>query len=195
MVETGKEKIIEATVGLVKGDGPGAATTDRVAAAAGCAKGLVHYHFKTKGALWTAVIKRLAEKRRARWTKAFSGAKWAVTDTWKTVLADRRDGIVKLMVTVSGEDPETDDAISEAALQFGHTMTEAVQRFLTRMEMEPGVPIEQLGWSLASVLHGTIVQLDAGAPSNILEDAWAAAWLGVLSTASPGGGVSRDRRG
>jgi AcrR family transcriptional regulator len=183
--QSGKVRIVKATIQLLHEKGAAATTTDRVAAAAGCAKGLVHYHFGTKSALWTAVIGTLAERRRNRWSKAFTGRKWAVTDTWKIVLEDREDGIVKLIASIIGQDRETDDAISQTTQQFGHTMTDAVRRFLERMDMEPGVPIEQLGWSLSSVLYGTIVQLDAGAPAEILADAWAAAWLGVLSSGNP----------
>ena len=160
-MESGKERIVSATIKLLQKHGPVATTTDRVAVAAGCAKGLVHYHFRTKSALWSEIVQTLGKRRHERWAKAFSGAKWAVTDTWKIVLADRREGIVRLIASIGGEDRDTDDAISSVTQQFSRTMTEAVRRFLDRMEMDPGVPIEQLGWSLSSVLHGTIIQLDA----------------------------------
>ena len=193
-METGKHRIIEATIGLLQERGAAGTTTDRVAAAAGCAKGLVHYHFGSKASLWAAVLTDLAKKRRDRWAKAFTGTKWAVTDTWKNVVADRQEGIVRLIASIHGEHAETDKAIEEITQQFGQTMTDAAQRFLARMGMEPGMPIEQLGWSLASVLHGTVLQLDAGGPPEILQDAWAAAWLGVLSSGKPDHQRRRERR-
>ncbi len=181
-METGKHRIVEAAIALLQERGPTGTTTDRVAVAAGCAKGLVHYHFGSKASLWTAVLADLAQKRHDRWAKVFTGTRWAVTDTWKNVIADKDEGIVRLIASIQGEHEETDHAIEDVTKQFGQTMTDAAQRFLARMGMEPGVPIEQLGWSLASVLHGTVLQLDSGGPPDILEDAWAAAWLGVLST-------------
>jgi hypothetical protein len=117
-----------------------------------------------------------------------------VTDTWKIVLADREEGIVRLIASIHGEHEAIDETISDLTQEFGLTMTDAARRFLARMGMEPGVPIEQLGWSLASVLHGTVLQLDAGGPPDILEDAWAAAWLGVLSTGKQSDAQRRRER-
>ena len=60
-METGKHRIVEATIALLQERGATGTTTDRVAVAAGCAKGLVHYHFGSKASLWSAVLEDLAK--------------------------------------------------------------------------------------------------------------------------------------
>ncbi len=51
--------------------------------------------------------------------------------------------------------------------------------------MKPSIPAEQLGWLLAAIVQGMAFQVAAGGDMEVIENAYAAAWLGVLSLAEP----------
>jgi TetR/AcrR family acrAB operon transcriptional repressor len=57
-----RQRILDSALQLVRENGAEAMSIEAVAAAAGSAKGLVHYHFKTKQGLLSAVAEKLAEQ-------------------------------------------------------------------------------------------------------------------------------------
>ena len=50
-------------------------TIESVAREAGCAKGLVHYHYRTKSSLYAAAAKHLLSAHEARWKDALQATK------------------------------------------------------------------------------------------------------------------------
>ena len=51
--------------------------------------------------------------------------------------------------------------------------------------MKPSIPAEQLGWLLAAIVQGIAFQVAAGGDMEVIENAYSAAWVGVLSLAEP----------
>ena len=64
---------------------------------------------------------------------------------------------------------------------LGSLIGDALGGMLTRHGVRCRVSPKEVGWLLASVLSGVGFLLLAGASRNDLEDAYAAAWLGILS--------------
>ncbi len=91
--EQARARIVEASRGLLLETGLDGWTVDGVARRAGCAKGLVHYHFGTKGALLSATAEQLAS---ARWKRIGAGLQLrgpaAIDALWDSVLAAVRSG-------------------------------------------------------------------------------------------------------
>ena len=150
-----REVILQAAAELLRDRGAGKVTVASVAEAAGCAKGLVHYHFKTKQNLWDAVAEHVAASRWATWEAAFQApsASKVVANTW-TLLVDG-DGVATV-----------------------------AERFLDDLGVTLRVPNSEVTALLTSVIAGTGLQMLNEGASGELENAYAAAWLGMLSLES-----------
>ena len=84
--EASKAALAEAAERVLLEAGLNGLSLDRVAREAGCAKGLVNYHFRTKGDLLAAVAARLAARRRERLLTAAQGVGAAALDgLWDSV--------------------------------------------------------------------------------------------------------------
>ena len=82
-------------------------------------------------------------------------------------------------------DSAVDQAVSKASARFRDQITTATRDLLARANCESTLPVDRLGWLLTAVVDGMSFQLAAGADAEVLADAYAAAWLGVLSLTSP----------
>lgn len=91
--EEARSRIVEASGAVLLETGVAGWTVDAVARRAGCAKGLVHYHFGTKGALLAATAEQLAS---GRWRRIAAGLQLrgpaAIDALWDSVLAAVRSG-------------------------------------------------------------------------------------------------------
>lgn len=91
--ERARGRIVEASRAVLLESGVEGWTVDAVARRAGCAKGLVHYHFGTKGALLLATAVQLAT---GRWRRIGAGLQLrgpaAIDALWDSVLAAVRSG-------------------------------------------------------------------------------------------------------
>ena len=91
--ERARARIVDASHAVLLDGGMEGWTVDAVARRAGCAKGLVHYHFGTKGALLHATAGQLAA---ARWRRIAAGLQLrgpaAIDALWDSVLAAVRSG-------------------------------------------------------------------------------------------------------
>jgi AcrR family transcriptional regulator len=94
--EQSKESIVHAAEALVRRRAATGVTVEQVAKEAGCAKGLVHYHFKTKRGVLEAVAKQLATVRQANWVAAFRApdARTAIDQTWTLLTNESDDGTI-----------------------------------------------------------------------------------------------------
>ncbi len=188
--EAARSSILEATESLLRRQGAGAITVDSVARAAGCAKGLVHYHFGTKANLLKQALLSLSGAREARWIAAMSATtpEDAIDETWSLIIEEARNGTLRALASLAiTNDPVIDRVVRAGIREFGEGLTHALAAMLDRAELTPTIPAEQIGWMIAAVVQGTSQHLVAGAEPEILENAYAAAWLGVLSLAGPSG--------
>jgi AcrR family transcriptional regulator len=177
-------------VSLLRQQGAAAITVDSVARAAECAKGLVHYHFGTKTNLLKQAFLGLSGAREARWIAAMSATtpEDAIDETWGLIIDEARNGTLRALASLAiTSDPVIDRVVRTGVREFGGGLAHAVAAMLDRAGLTPMVPAEQIGWMIAAVVQGTSHHLVAGVGPEVLENAYAAAWLGVLSLAGPSG--------
>lgn len=184
-----RAKILECAEELVRRKGANAVTVEAVAKAAGSAKGLVHYHFKTKKGLLSAVAGRLSQSRIERWSAAFESESpnQAIDRSWKLLAEESGNGTLRGWLTLLGaKESLADQATNNALKQFGKSVGNALLRMLEEdMGLRPTVPADEVGDLLVAVIDGIGVQLLGGADADELHGAYAAAWLGLLSLTEP----------
>jgi AcrR family transcriptional regulator len=184
--ERARTAILEAAVQLLRGSG--GLTVDQVAGAARCAKGLVHYHFHTKGALLAAAASQLAERRRSRWGEVFRAKTPddAIRRSWDLLVSESRDGTLRAWLALCAERNEvTGQTVSSEVEAFSNAVAKAAEVLVRNLGLTPTVSMQELGLLLAAVVHGSGLQLEAGIAPARLQGAYAAAWLGVLSLTHP----------
>ena len=183
--EATRKSILDAAEAVLRRRGAHAMTMDAVARAAKCAKGLVHYHFQTKKQLLVETVLRIAAAREAVWVEAFDtpNPQDAIDRTW-VVEAD--SGTLKAWTSlVALADEAVDQAVNKASSELRGRITEATEELLARAGLRPTIGGEPMGWLLAAVVHGIGFQVAAGGDMDVLENAYAAAWLGLLSLTEP----------
>ncbi len=186
--EATRKSILDAAETVLRQRGAHTMTMDAVARAAKCAKGLVHYHFQTKKQLLVETVLRIAAAREAVWAEAFDtqNPQDAIDRTWEVVIGEADSGTLKAWTSlVALADDTVDQAVNKASSEFRSRITEATKELLARAGLRPTIGGEPLGWLLAAVVHGIGFQVAAGGDMDMLENAYAAAWLGLLSLTEP----------
>lgn len=179
-----RERILTAATKVAQADGVSGLTVEAVAREAGCAKGLVHYHFRTKRELMDALARRFVERRSSSWVAALSGdaPEKAINRGWRLLTDESGQGVAQMWATLcSGGGELPDQAVREIVAQFAGSLGEVVTRTMAGAGLRPTVPTSEIGWLLAAVVTGLSLELAAGAKRTEIEGAWAAAWLGILS--------------
>ena len=145
-------------------------TVDAVAREAGCAKGLVHYHFKTKAALMAAGQEPSA----------------AIHASWSLVASEAADGTAAACAALGVDASELIvQTVRESRGAFVHVLADALTKLFGRMGRATSVPASEIGGLLAAVIEGVGLQIAGGTPTDSLESAWAAFWAGILSLTRP----------
>lgn len=182
-----REAIIESAEALVRKNGAGAVTIEEVAKAAGTAKGLVHYHFKTKQGLLSAVADRLAASRIDNWATALRpGAPESAAETsWRLLTEEAATGVILAWQTLlyTGANANLPDQTAKLhASNFSNSLgTALTQLFADDMGLIPTIPTPEIGWLMAAVIDGIGLQLLAGIREERLYGTYAAGWLGLLA--------------
>ena len=172
-------------------------TISAVADEAGCAKGLVNYHFKSKDNLLAATLRQLADSRLDAWQSAFKArTPEAVIDrTWKLVLDESRTGVLKAMASsLSCPGVQTERTVKSINDEFAAAVGVAAEELLAKLGMSPRFPVVQLGALMAAVANGIGLQLGTGGDAANLENSYAVAWLGVLQMSESRKPQRRRRR-
>lgn len=176
--------LLETASRLLRERGASRVSIAAVAEAAGCAKGLVHYHFKNKQNLWAAVAHHIAVDRANRWSTALSAntASDAVADSWKLLTEESVDGSARAWFSISGPDtPVPGHAVSAVESLFLREISESLDALFQRLGVRLRVPLDEVAALLVSVIDGIGLQLLRADRAPQLENAYAAAWLGILS--------------
>ena len=183
--EQARRSILDAAIHELRDKGAGTATVEAVAKRAGCAKGLVLYHFKTKQKLLESAGSALANTRVAKWTTAFEGtATEAIDQTWEVLTTESANGVTMAWSSLLSPTGQiSDQAVSDISKSFANALGEAGFGLFARLGTEPRVSKEELGWLLASIVTGIETALLTGANAEAVNGAYTAAWLGVLSLA------------
>jgi TetR/AcrR family transcriptional repressor of bet genes len=186
--EKSKQSIVAAADALIRRKGAANITVDQVAKEAGCAKGLVHYHFKTKRGVIEAVARHLATGRTQEWVAAFRAPtpKGAIDQSWALLTKESEDGTIRAWTSVFGPGgviPE--QMVKKAVEDFAVALGAAADELLRDLDLAPSILPSENGWLLGAVVHGMGLELLSGADPGELEGGYAAAWLGILSLADP----------
>jgi AcrR family transcriptional regulator len=182
--EASKDAILAAGIALLKRGTTTRVSVDAVAKEAGVAKGLVHYHFKTKKGLFETIAGRLAADRRQAWEHAFRkpDPQQAIDGTWALLTAESDDGTLlawDMLFGSSGVLPE--QTVRDETEAFGGGLGAAAQGMLARLGLHPSIPVSEIGALLSAIVQGMGTLLVRGSDAERLHGAYAAAWVGLLS--------------
>jgi AcrR family transcriptional regulator len=161
---------------------------DRVANEAGCAKGLVTYHFKTKGDLLAAAANGLFAEREHLWKSALSAPtpEAAISRSWRVICDEVDQGFWRALSSLGAEiDKVTVRTVNNRQEEFCRTLALSVRDLLAGLALEPTVPGEELGHLVAAALQGFEIQLASGIARPHVESGHAALWVAILSLTRP----------
>ena len=176
--------LLETASALLRERGASKVSIAAVADAAGCAKGLVHYHFKNKANLWDSVADHLAASRAAAWSDALYAetASEAVAASWLLLTEESANGVGRAWFSMLGPDtPIAGQSVSKVDAVFREAIAGSLTALLDGLGVRLRVPLAEVAALLISVIDGVGLQLLRDDPSPDLENAYAAAWLGILS--------------
>lgn len=174
-----REKILEATLGLLKSGYLTDWTVDMVAERAKCAKGLVIYHFATKSQLLLAATAAIRGARLDSRTQAVRGDPAAALDRlWQQLVQEVTGGEFALWVGLLGH-----REAGHLARDAGPGQQQFVAAIASTFRLPANHPLVQ---ALPAVLDGLQVQLLQGVAESVVREAYDAIWLGVIDMASTG---------
>lgn len=180
-----RSAILRAAEELVCKRGGAGVTIQQVALAAGSAKGLVHYHFKTKKGLLSAVAELITQKRCEHWSELLAAESPgdAIESTWLHLTGESTSGVARAWLSLLGPgSPVADQVVRNLRVDFLTSLTEALVQMLEHgMGLEPTIPKDELGRLLAAVVDGMTFELASGTDPDELRGAYAAAWVGILT--------------
>ena len=162
-----RERVLAATIRLLREGGYSAASVQAIAKAAGMSLGSLQHQFPTKAKLMTAVVERQAEMRLA----AYQAQAEAIADplaryigsfdsTWALVKEPEFVAVLEILLA-RRSDPEL-WAESEAAIQSSDTV---LKQWVSRLAADVGDPpaVAQFRRSLSNTfLYGLAMQLTVG---------------------------------
>ena len=172
------DSIVEAGVAAIHESNLTDWTVESVATKAGCAKGLVLYHFKSKDALLVRIAERVrrvqAEKRLSALKIGPKGAA-ALDRLWAALASEVKVGTFGLWVGLLG-DPRSRKAAARPAQEVVDLITAAAEAL--------GVPVDSLALPLIpAALDGLSLELLQGSAPATVRERFDSFWLGVLSEA------------
>ncbi len=181
------DAIIAATSAALKELGASKVTVDLVAERAGCAKGLIHYHFKTKDALFAATARHIWRERAKAWEQAFRGTpSEAIGATRDLLLEEAASGTVRACLSISQEPGKmTGQAVSESIAELAAAVERGLSGLLERAGLRATIPTGDIARLVSAVVQGLGFQLVTGADPKALEEPYHAFWAAVLSLTQP----------
>lgn len=163
-----KHRIVEASERVLIEQGLEGWTVEVVAREAGCAKGLVHYHHRTKGALLIATGARLAARRLQRVLASLSLRGTAALDAlWDAILAGVRSGETQArLALLASREP----AVREPFAVTAETLDELAEKFTIAFS-QPEFDLGDARALMASI-EGIETLLVAGVPVLDVRDSY-----------------------
>lgn len=172
---TMRDEITTAAASLLGSQGLAGWSVDKVAERAGCAKGLVHYHFGSKDTLLSEVRQRVEFRRREDRIGAFSGRAGAsaLDALWEVLAAEVQEGrfgawldLVRYFGPSSSRAGSADDL----------RLATAAARALDASERD----LAEQAVVLGAALDGLQLRLLLGEPPAEVREGFERVWLGVL---------------
>lgn len=171
-----RARILDAAVAVLAKHGMDGWSMERVAQAADCAKGLVHYHFRSRDALLAAVGQTLAARRIERREQALAPRGTAALDAlWRVLREDTRDGRAAawLVLGLNGA-----SAVRQAMMPPAPLLDRFAAAAGVALEGEPLA--SRSAHALLLVLDGFEAALVRGAPEADVREAYDRVWLAML---------------
>lgn len=173
---TMRDDILTAATDLLGAAGLAGWSVDKVAEGAGCAKGLIHYHFGSKDTLLAEVRTRLEFARREARLEAFREASGtaALDALWAVLegeVSGGRYGARLDLVRYFGPDSSRAGAADD--LRLTAAAAQALEVPATALTEEATV--------LGASLDGLQLRLLQGEPPAVVREGFERVWLGVLS--------------
>jgi AcrR family transcriptional regulator len=187
--EVARKRIVDAAVQELTAAAGLAPTMDQVASAAGCAKGLVHYHFRTKDALLAEAAGRIWADRGRTWREALSNPdpSAALAAAWSVLTREARNGrTMSCLALGSLPGAMTVQSARAGRSSFSQALGDGLAELLDHMGRSAAVPPSEIATLLASVADGLGIRIAGGDKPEDLEPAWSAFWAAVLSLTRPG---------
>jgi AcrR family transcriptional regulator len=169
-------RIVQSAASLLRAHGLHGWSVEQVATGAGCAKGLVHYHFGTRAALLAAVVGNLARERLTRRRAALAPGGTAALDAlWRVLRDDVDQGVSRawLETSLGG-----DQALNQAMVPAPADLDALAAAISSAMELPPLSP--QRALTTLFLLDALEAALVRGAPEGEVRDAYDRVWLGML---------------
>ena len=125
--------------------------------------------------------------RTKTWTDALNqeNPQTAIDRSWELLRGEAKDGTVHAWAATVDRTDVTDRSVKNQYELFSSDLGASVARLLTASGFIPSVPDDELGALLGSVVHGIGKMLVAGMDEALLEAAYAATWIGILSLTRP----------
>jgi AcrR family transcriptional regulator len=172
---TMRDEITTAAASLLGDQGLAGWSVDKVAERAGCAKGLVHYHFGSKDTLLSEVRQRVEFRRREDRIGAFSGRAGAsaLDALWEVLAAEVQEGRFGAWLDlVRYFGPST----SQAGTADDLRLATAAARALEASERD----LAEQAVVVGAALDGLQLRLLLGEPPAQVREGFERVWLGVL---------------
>lgn len=171
-----RARILDAARTLLTRDGLDKWSTERVARAAGCAKGLVHYHFRGRGALLAEVARALTRDTAERRGRELEGTGTAALDRlWKELEREASSGQLAARLTLSGVSDEKVRAALEPTADQLAALGAAIGRVLAISDVTSAEA--RCTWA---TMDGLGAALMTGAPKDAIHEGFDRWWLTLL---------------
>jgi AcrR family transcriptional regulator len=171
-----RARIVESAGTLLASHGLHGWSVEQVAVSAGCAKGLVHYHFGTRAALLEAVVDAMGRGRMARRIAALSlGGTAALDALWAVLREDVSAGLSRAWLE-AGLDGSA--GIRRALAPSDGELHEFAAASSAAMELPPLAPNHAI--TLLLLLDALEGALARGAPELEVREAYDRVWLGLM---------------
>jgi AcrR family transcriptional regulator len=168
-----KDSIVAAATRVLLREGLQGWSVDRVAAEAGCAKGLVHYHHGTKRALLARVGEALGRARQARRLEALAGSGADALDRlWLALVREVRSGEWAAWAAIVSEPGIPGPVLQPADLP---ALSAAIGRAL-----DLPAPRAEEARLASAALDGFQLALHLGTEEESVREAYHRLWLSFL---------------
>jgi len=185
-----RDRVLSTAIRHLKRAGVSGFTLDEIAEEAGCAKGLVTYHFGSKDELIHAATEEILRGHETQWQTTLRADSFETTvrQTWQTLLGEVRDGYWRAWLSLAvSRDRVIVQMVSNHATQLSTKLQAGIESQFRTMGLEPTVTVAELGQFLAVGLQGLGLQLATGVKPEVLEGAHSALWVAVLGMTRPAG--------
>ena len=177
------QRLLDATASILSADGAAGVSIQRVADVAATSKGLVHYHFRGKGALLAACTEYLTLQVIAAEEGALANSTGAtaLNDLWAVFTATVGSGARRALAALGTDaTPDTRPALAESGARRRQAAEATIADLETLVGFKTVVPRSALAAAYVALTDGLALDLSVR-PQVDARPAFDAFWLAVLT--------------